>query len=585
MPPRCWTGSSATLECRAACTRSKSVRSISSGSRSRPWRRRGFRATRARSMARRRCARSFFWPHRSVGDIMYTGKHAHLRPLQPAFIMANSGEAVTYAELEARCNRLAHLFRRLGLKRLDHYAIFMENNSRYLEACGAGERSGLYFTCVNSYLTSGELAYILSNSESRILITSKAKLEVAREALQQCPKVELCIVADGAGESERIVGLREATSGLPKTPIPDESIGTSMLYSSGTTGRPKGILRPLPEQPPTQQLPMFDFLQKLWHYREGMIYLSPAPLYHSAPQAAVNLTIRNGGTVIIMENFDPERYLELVEKWGVTHSQLVPTMFSRMLKRPEAARQRADLSSLEIAIHAAAPCPAMVKDDMVKWWGPIIQEYYGATEGLGFTACNSAEWLAHRGTVGKVLLGDLHILDENMQAVAVGTPRTVWFKTASPFEYFNDPNKTKEARSPDGSMSTVGDVGYVDGDGYLYLTDRATFMIISGGVNIYPQECENLLITHPKIADAAAVGVPNADLGEEVKAVVQPMPGIVPGPDLAEELMLFCSQSLSRQKVPRSIDFEAELPRLPTGKLYKRLLRDRYWADKTSRIL
>jgi long-chain acyl-CoA synthetase len=344
-------------------------------------------------------------------------------------------------------------------------------------------------------------------------------------------------------------------------------------------------LRPLPEQPPTQQLPIFDFLQKLWQYREGMIYLSPAPLYHSAPQAAVNLTIRNGGTVIIMESFDPERYLELVEIWGVTHSQLVPTMFSRMLKLPEAARNRYDLSSLEIAIHAAAPCPAMVKDDMIKWWGPLIQEYYGATEGLGFTACTSAEWLAHRGTVGKVLLGDLHILDENMQPCPVGTPGTVWFKTATPFEYFNDPNKTKEARSPDGSMSTVGDVGYVDNDGFLYLTDRATFMIISGGVNIYPQECENLLITHPKIADAAVFGVPNADLGEEVKAVVQPMPGIVPCPDLVDELMLFCSQSLSRQKVPRSIDFEAELPRLPTGKLYKRLLRDRYWGDKPSRIL
>ena len=516
---------------------------------------------------------------------MYTGKHAHLRPLQPAFIMAGSGETVTYAELEARNNRLAHLFRKLGLKRLDHYAIFMENNSRYLEACGAGERSGLYYTCVNSYLTGGELAYIIGNSESRILITSVAKLEVAREALKQCPKVELCIVVDGPGESDRIVGLEQATRGLPRTPIADECIGTAMLYSSGTTGRPKGILRPLPENPPTQQTPLFDFLQKLWQYREGMIYLSPAPLYHSAPQAAVALTIRSGGTVIIMESFDPERYLELIEKWGITHSQLVPTMFSRMLKLPEAIRSRYDLSSLETAVHAAAPCPALVKEDMIKWWGPIIHEYYGATEGLGFTACNSEEWLAHRGTVGKVMLGDLHILDDDMQPCPVGTPGTVWFKTATPFEYFNDPNKTQEARSPDGSMSTVGDVGYVDRDGFLYLTDRATFMIISGGVNIYPQECENLLITHPKIADAAVFGVPNADLGEEVKAVVQPMPGISPGPDLAEELMLFCSQSLSRQKVPRSIDFEAELPRLPTGKLYKRLLRDRYWGDKTSRIL
>ena len=516
---------------------------------------------------------------------MFTGKHAHLRPLQPAFIMATSGESVSYAELEARTNRLSHLFRNRGMKRLDHYAIFMENNSRYLEACGAGEKAGLYFTCVNSYLTAGELAYIINNSQSRILITSVAKLDVAREAIKECPRIELCIVADGAGESDRIVGLKEATEGLPKTPIADQSIGTAMLYSSGTTGRPKGILRPLAEQPPSEQLPLFDFLQKLWQYREGMIYLSPAPLYHSAPQAAVNLTIRMGGTVIIMESFDPQRYLELVEQWGVTHSQLVPTMFSRMLKLPEEVRSRYDLSSLEIAVHAAAPCPATVKEDMIKWWGPIIHEYYGATEGLGFTACNTAEWLAHRGTVGRVLLGDLHILDGDMKPCPPGTPGTVWFKTASAFEYFNDPQKTREARSEDGTMSTVGDVGYVDTDGYLYLTDRATFMIISGGVNIYPQECENLLITHPKIADAAVFGVPNPDLGEEVKAVVQPMPGVKPCAELAEELIGFCSQSLSRQKVPRSIDFEEQLPRLPTGKLYKRLLRDRYWGNKTSRIV
>ena len=516
---------------------------------------------------------------------MYTGKQARLRPLQPAFIMASTGETVTYRELDGRSNRLAHLFRSRGLKRLDHYAIFMENNGRYLEACGAGERSGLYFTCVNSYLTASELAYIVNNSRSRILITSLAKLDVAREALKECPTVELCIVADGPGESDRIVGLEEAIAGLPATPIADESIGTAMLYSSGTTGRPKGILRPLPEQPPQQQLPMFDFLERLWLYREGMIYLSPAPLYHSAPQAAVNLTVRVGGTAIIMEKFDPEQYLALIETWGVTHSQLVPTMFSRLLKLPEEVRKRYDLSSLEIAIHAAAPCPMLVKEDMIKWWGPIIHEYYGATEGLGFTACNSEEWLAHRGTVGKVLLGDLHILDENMQECPPGTAGTVWFKTASPFEYFNDPQKTREARSPDGSMSTVGDVGYIDSDRYLYLTDRATFMIISGGVNIYPQECENLLITHPKIADAAVFGVPNPDLGEEVKAVVQPMPGFEPCQALADELIAFCGQSLSRQKVPRSIDFEAELPRLPTGKLYKRLLRDRYWGNKTSRIV
>lgn len=516
---------------------------------------------------------------------MYTAKHAKLRPLQPAFIMANSGEAVTYQELDARANRLAHLLRSLGLKRLDHYSVFMENNARYFESVGAGERSGLYCTCINSFLTAEELAYIVNNSCSQVLITSKAKLDVARAALPQCPDVKLCIVADGPGESDKIVGLEKAVAGFPRTPIADEAIGTVMLYSSGTTGRPKGILRPLPEQPPSKQLPLFDFLEKLWHYREGMIYLSPAPLYHSAPQAAVNLTIRQGGTVIIMETFDPERYLELIEIYRVTHSQLVPTMFSRMLKLPEAVRKRYDLSSLEIAIHAAAPCPVQVKEEMIKWWGPIIHEYYGATEGLGFTACNSEEWLAHKGSVGKIMLGDLHILDEAMQPCAEGVPGTVWFKTATPFEYFNDPQKTKEAQSADGSMSTVGDVGYIDKDRFLYLTDRATFMIISGGVNIYPQECENLLITHPKVMDAAVFGVPNADLGEEVKAVVQPAPGVEPSAALAEELIAFCGEHLSRQKVPRSVDFEKELPRLPTGKLYKRILRDRYWGNKTSRIV
>jgi len=263
----------------------------------------------------------------------------------------------------------------------------------------------------------------------------------------------------------------------------------------------------------------------------------------------------------------------------------VPTMFLRLLKLPADVRKKYDLSSLEIAIHAAAPCPVQGKEQMINWWGPIIHEYYGATEGLGFTACDSEEWLAHKGTVGRVLAGKLHVLDDAMNELPTGTPGTLWFETATPFEYFNDPQKTNEARSPDGTMSTVGDVGYLDPDGYLHLTDRATFMIISGGVNIYPQETENLLITHPKVADAAVFGVPNADLGEEVKAVVQLMPEVAPAPAVAEELIDFCGQHLARQKVPRSVDFEPELPRLPTGKLYKRLLRDRYWGNRQSRIV
>jgi long-chain acyl-CoA synthetase len=516
---------------------------------------------------------------------MYTGEQVKRRPQQPAFIMAQSGEAVSYAELERRSNRLAHFLRAAGLRRLDHYAIFMENNARYLECCGAGERAGLYYTCVNSYLTPDELAYIVDNSESKILVTSTAKRETALKALAQCPGIERCLVVDGPGDGGRVVNLDAAVAGFPGTPIPDEALGAAMHYSSGTTGRPKGILRPLPEVPPAEHLPIFAFVEKLWRYREDMIYLSPAPLYHSAPHAAVSLTIRKGGTAIIMEHFDPEHFLALVERHRVTHSQLVPTMFSRMLKLPELARRRSDLTSLEIAIHAAAPCPIPVKEQMIEWWGPIIQEYYGATEGLGFTACDSAEWLAHRGTVGRVLLGELHVLDEEMRPLPLGTPGTLWFKTATPFEYFKDPARTRQARSPDGSMSTVGDVGYLDADGYLYLTDRRSFMIISGGVNIYPQECENLLITHPKVADAAVFGVPNEDLGEEVKAVVQPMPGIRPGPALAEELIAFCREHLAHLKCPRTVDFEEQLPRLPTGKLYKRVLRDRYWGERKSRIV
>ncbi|MFI4933032.1 MAG: AMP-binding protein [Caulobacterales bacterium] len=516
---------------------------------------------------------------------MYPGSQTKVRPDQPAFIMAASGETVTYAELEQRTNRLAHWLRAAGLGRLDHYAIFMENNARYVECCGAGERAGLYYTCVNSYLTGEELAYILGNSRSKVLITSAAKREVAMQALALSPGVERCILVDGPGDGAAAANLDEATHGLPDTPIPDESLGNAMLYSSGTTGRPKGILRPLPDCPPGEALPLYAFLADLWRYREGMIYLSPAPLYHSAPHVAVNLTLRVGGTAIIMEHFDPGEFLALVERYRVTHSQLVPTMFSRMLKLPAEVRARYDLSSLENAIHAAAPCPIPVKEEMIRWWGPIIQEYYGATEGLGFTACDTPEWLAHPGTVGRVLLGELHVLDEEIRPVSTGVAGTLWFKTASPFEYFEDPDKTREARSPDGSMSTVGDVGYVDADGFLHLTDRRTFMIISGGVNIYPQECENLLITHPKVADAAVFGVPNEEFGEEVKAVVQPMPGVDPGPTFAAELIAFCREHLAALKCPRSVDFEAELPRLPTGKLYKRLLRDRYWGDKTSRIV
>ena len=518
---------------------------------------------------------------------MYPDKYAAKNPERAAFIMASSGQSVSYAEFEMRANRMAHLLCAEGLGQRDHFSIMMENNDRYLEACAAGERTGLYYTCINSYLTADELAYILDNSESQILITSMLKLGVAIDAVAQSNKVRKVLVVD-AGANQLPEGFEDYTTAcqsFPVTPIDNERLGTAMLYSSGTTGRPKGIIRPLPDQPPAEALPIFDFLGQLWHYREDMVYLSPAPLYHSAPQAAVNLTIRQGGTVIIMERFDPEAYLSLIEQYSATHSQLVPTMFSRMLKLPEAVRRSYDLSSLEIAVHAAAPCPVMVKQQMIEWWGPIIHEYYGATEGLGFSACNTEEWLAHPGTVGKIVLGELSVLDDEMQPLPQGSPGTLWFKTATEFEYHNDAEKTAEATSPDGEMTTVGDVGYLDEDGFLFLTDRKTFMIISGGVNIYPQESEDLLIAHPKVADAAVFGVPNVDLGEEVKAVIQVVPGTAEEESLTQELLDYLAEHLSRQKIPRSIDYIAEMPRLPTGKLYKRLLRDQYWGEGQSRII
>ena len=499
--------------------------------------------------------------------------------------MAGSGEAISYRELEAQANRLAHLLRAAGLRRLDHYAIFMENHPRFIECCSAGERSGLYYTAVNSFLTAPELAYIVNNSQSKALIASQAKREIALAALADCPSVELCLIVDGPGDGSRVRNLAEATAECPATPIADERLGAAMLYSSGTTGRPKGVLRPLPDQSPAEPLSALATRLNVWRFREGQVYLSPAPLYHSAPLAGVGGTIRRGGTVVVMERFDAEHFLELVERYRVTHAQLVPTMFSRMLKLPERARLAYDLSSLEVAIHAAAPCPAPVKRAMIDWWGPIILEYYSATEAMGMTVCDSAEWLAHPGTVGRSVLGEIHVLDDEMREVPAGQTGKIWFKTASPFEYFNDPVRTAEVNSPDGTMSTLGDIGRIDEQGYVYLTDRASFMIISGGVNIYPQECENLLVTHPKVADAAVFGAPNEEMGEEVKAVVQLAPGFTPGADTEAELIAYCRDHLARYKCPRSIDFEAELPRLPTGKLYKAALRERYWKGHRSRIL
>jgi long-chain acyl-CoA synthetase len=522
---------------------------------------------------------------------MYPGEYARTKADVPALVMAGSGRSITFADFDANANRVAHLGRDLGLRRGDHVAMLMENHLRYFETMSGAERSGLYYTAINSYLTAEEVAYVVDNSDAQVLFTTAAKLDVARGAMELLAaaggvKVKRLLCLDIDEPIDGFEPYDAAIAAYPPTPIADEQLGAAMLYSSGTTGRPKGILRPLPEAHPGEALPVMDFVGRfLFGMREDMTYLSPAPIYHSAPQAAVASALRLGGTSIIMERFDPEAFLRAIEEHGVTHTQVVPTMFSRLLKLPDDVRLAADVSSLEVVVHAAAPCPVPVKEAMIDWLGPIITEYYGATEANGFCYCTSEEWLSHRGTVGKPILGTLLVLDDDGKEVPTGDIGTVWFEGATNFTYYHDDAKTAESRDPTGQRSTVGDVGYVDDDGYLYLTDRKSYMIISGGVNIYPQETENLLVTHPKVYDAAVIGVPNEDLGEEVKAVIQPMPGIEPSDELAQELVQFCAEHLARFKVPRSIDFEAELPRLPTGKLYKRLLRDRYWGDSTSRIV
>jgi long-chain acyl-CoA synthetase len=509
--------------------------------------------------------------------------------------MAPSGRTLTFGEYEAAANQVAHVVRETGLRKGDHVAIFMENHPAMLLAQAGAERTGLYFTPVNSYLSAEEVAYVINDSRSRIVVTSTTKADVAVQLPILCPDVDRFIMVDttnGSAGSNNSAGISgpfepwdDTVGAQPTDHVPDEQLGAPMMYSSGTTGRPKGILRPMFDLHPSESSIGVLGIAGLWRLREGMVYLSPAPLYHTAPQVSVAIALRMKSTAVVMEHFDPALYLELVGRYGVTHSQVVPTMFSRMLKLPDDVRAAADLSSLEVVIHAAAPCPVPVKEQMIEWFGPILLEYYAATEGNGCTFITSTDWLAHKGSVGRSVLSDILILDDNGLPCPVGTSGTVWFAGATDFEYFNDPDKTASSRRDDGRTSTVGDVGYLDADGYLFLTDRKAHMIISGGVNIYPQETENLLVTHPSVLDAAVIGVPNEDLGEEVKAVVQLVDGVNGDADLETALIAFCRAHLAHFKCPRSVDFVDELPRLPTGKLYKGVLREQYWASHDTRIV
>jgi len=507
------------------------------------------------------------------------------QPDHPAVVMAGSGEVLTYKELDARANRLAHLLRDQGLESGDTIALFMENQIRFMEVVWAALRSGLYITAVNSYLTADEVAYIVDNSDAKVVISSRAKRAVAAAVdPDRTPKVERWLMTDGAtlGQWE---SYELAVDSYPASPLDDPSPGMYMLYSSGTTGRPKGIRRPFPTHHVDELDPRTENqMIPRYRYARDMVYLCPAPLYHAAPLAFSNVVHRVGGTLVVMERFDASTCLELIEHYGVTHSQFVPTMFVRMLKLDPNQRQRWDLSSLQIAIHAAAPCPIEAKKQMIDWWGPIIYEYYAGTEGNGVASITSAEWLERPGSVGKAQVGRIHIVDTDGNDLPPGEIGTVYFSGAGTYEYYRDPEKTAAARLS-GGRTTLGDVGYLDEDGYLFLTDRLAHMIISGGVNIYPQEIEDVLVANQYVADVAVFGLPDPEMGEQVKAVVELANPALASDTLARELIEYCRDRLAHYKCPRSLDFVDELPRLPTGKLYKRLLKDRYLGQADTTIV
>jgi acyl-CoA synthetase (AMP-forming)/AMP-acid ligase II len=505
--------------------------------------------------------------------------HAAEAPESPALIVPGLETAVSYRELYQRSLQVAGALHAAGLRRGDSVALMLANRPEFIEISWACQLSGLYYTPVNTHLTFDEVAYLVDDSEAQALFLDESMPDLAARLLDHSPRVGLRVVVGAAAPGWCKYEDLLASS----TTIPERSDGTEMLYSSGTTGRPKAVRRPLPSENGSWAQ---SVLEVALTHRYGMspasIYLSPAPLYHAA---GINYTMavhRTGAAVVLTPRFDAEQVLSLIERYRVTHAQFVPTMFVRMLKLPPSVRESYDVSSLQCVLHAAAPCPVDVKYQMMDWWGPIIHEYYGGTEGFAGTTIGPEEWLAHPGSVGKPLT-PVHIMADGVE-VLPGHDGEIYFEGGPSFEYFKDPAKTASVANDQG-WRTLGDVGHVDTNGYLYLTDRSTFMIVSGGVNIYPQETENVLVVHPKVADAAVFGVPNDEFGEEVKAVVQAAAGIPPDADLEAELIEYCKAHLASYKCPRSVDFEAELPRDPNGKLYKRRLRDRYWQDRFSRIV
>lgn len=513
---------------------------------------------------------------RGDAEVLLPDIFAEKTPDRPAIIMGRSGKVVTWAELIERSNRLANYFVSIGLKPGDHIAYILENNEYVHQIAWAGRRAGIYYTPINYHLKTEESSYILKDCGAKLLIAQPSTAELALDAGAHIDR-KLMI---GDDILPGFASLEEAIGSVSSERLEGRPEGNHMCYSSGTTGRPKGIKRKMSAR--TYGHPL-DFevnaMRDAYGFDETAVYLVPSPLHFAGGIGWTLGAMRFGATVVIMEKFDAEEALRLIDTHKVTHSYFVPTHFVRMLKLPEEARARYDVSSLRLIIHGAAATPVDVKQAMLDWFGPVIHEFYSSTESPGFVRIGPEEWLEHKGSVGRPLWGKIRIVDEETgKVLPPGQPGIICFEGGTDFEYHNDPEKTKSAYEFNG-WPTNGDIGYVDEEGWLYLTDRRSHMIISGGVNIYPQEAENVLTMHPAVKDVAVIGVPNKEFGEEVKAVVIPEQGHAPGPELEEELIAYTRAHLAGYKCPKSVDFVDELPRLETGKLLKRELRNRYWGD------
>jgi len=519
-------------------------------------------------------------PPAPTTSAFHLGHRAGEHPDRPAVIMTGSGEVTTYGELDERSNRLAHVLRRSGLHTGDHLALMMENSSELLEVAWAAQRAGIYYTALNSHLRRDEVQHILDDCGAEAFFVSGTLGAVARAL--DLGRIRLRVSV--GGEVPGFEPFDEVLARGEAGPIGDEAEGREMLYSSGTTGVPKGVRKQLTGGPPGDPDSASVIIARNIGSRgiDGdSVYLSTAPLYHSAPLVYCMATHRLGGTCVVMEHFDAEQCLGAIGRYRVTHAQFVPTMFTRMLRLPEEQRRSFDLSSLVWAVHAAAPCPIPVKQQMLEWWGPIIHEYYAGTEDIGFAQITPEEWLAHPGSVGRPV-GEVHIVGPDGDEVPVGRSGTVYFAGGREFDYHNDPDKTARMRNARG-WRTLGDVGHLDRDGYLYLTDRAADMVVSGGVNIYPREAEQVLAAHPRVVDVAVFGIPDEEMGEALMAVVQPDDST--RPPAAAELLDWCRDRLAPYKCPRSLTFIEAMPRDPSGKLFKRRLRDPYWEGRDSRIV